>query len=421
MNKLLKNLLMCGATMCGLAMMASAQDAVTPPLSATPPASGATTVVLYGGQPVSASQVKIAAWGGGTVKDQEGEAFTTAGHTIEIDTAGMYQGGQIQFPTPISLGDLKKDSSRYLQIVFSVAPTSNPKFQKPAAPAATTTTPGQPGMPPGFRPGMMPPGMGFPGRQGMPDTSYHYSFGPYVEIAQGPPSAAQIQQMIAAQRAAQAQAAAMQARMGGRQGQRGFMPPNIGPMGPMGPMGPTTPAADQTSAPPPLPISNLHVVLQFADGDQVELMRPVVANVGDDVNWLRVSVPLSKIPVDEKEAADAQLSDIYIGSDSPATVSVGEVLTVTDHTPLTANAGSAQTVPTNSAVSFVGEGEGGASMLAYDWNFDSPNHFVSEAQGNYVSHTFTKAGDYVVTLKVSDVDDLKPAVTSTVTIHVTDQ
>jgi hypothetical protein len=100
---------------------------------------------------------------------------------------------------------------------------------------------------------------------------------------------------------------------------------------------------------------------------------------------------------------------------------MGEIRTVTDTTPLTADAGQPQTVPTNSSVSLVGEGEGGASMLQYDWDFDSRDSFVSQAQGNYVNHTFTKAGDYTVTLRVSDVDGLKAPATSTVVIHVTDQ
>ena len=192
-------------------------------------------------------------------------------------------------------------------------------------------------------------------------------------------------------------------------------------MGPMGPPVPGIPVPDQTSAPPPLPINDLHIILQFSDGDQVEMLRPVIANVGDDVNWLRASIPLAAIPVDSAESDDAHLTEMYVGSDAPATIAIGEIRTVTDATPLTADAGSAQTVPTNTEVTFVGEGEGGASMLKYDWNFDSPNNFASEAQGNRVTHTFTKAGDYVITLRVTDVDGLKPSATSTVTVHVNDQ
>jgi len=412
-----------GALLLALAVSANAQNAgptlaTSVPPSATPPAAG-TSVILYGGEAVSASQVKIAPWGGGTTQDQQGEAFTTSGHTIEVNTAGLYQGGQIIFPTPVALGDLKSDKTRYLQIVFSVAPSS--KYPKTNPATAQFTTPGyRGGRPSGFGfPGGLPPGTGFPGAN-RSQSSYHYSYngqiGVMPQVPQGyhGPSPQQIAAMMAAGRNG-----AMQGR--GGPPYMGGLPPGMRPGGPFGPPTQIPGAPDETNAPPVLPIQDLHVILQFADGDQVEMLRPVIANVGDDTNWFHASIPLASVPVDSAEAANAQLTNIYLGSDAPATVEIGEIRTVTDATPLTADAGEAQTVPTNSTVSFVGAGEGGASMLSYDWNFDSPNSFVSEAQGNHVTHRFTKAGDYVVTLRVSDVDGLKAAATATVTVHVTDE
>ena len=177
---------------------------------------------------------------------------------------------------------------------------------------------------------------------------------------------------------------------------------------------------DDTSGMAALPIQSLHVVLEFASGAQVEMMRPVRPGSGD-INWLRTAIPISAIPLTGADASNATLKKIFIGSDSPASLMIGEIRIVTNVTPISAYAGEAQTVPTNSDVTFVGVGDGGASALKFEWDFDQPASFAAQAQGARVVHHFGKAGDYTVTLRVSDYDGIKNPATSTVVVHVTDQ
>ena len=134
-------------------------------------------------------------------------------------------------------------------------------------------------------------------------------------------------------------------------------------------------------------IGGLHVLYEFADGSRSETLRPISVTLGEDINWLRASIPLSAIP--SPPSGSAQLAKLYIGADVPATLNIGEIRLITDTTPITADAGTDKTVPLNTQVTLVGTGEGGASSLKYEWNFDTPNAqpFVPEAEGvSYLLH-----------------------------------
>jgi hypothetical protein len=362
--------------------------------------------LIYGGQPLDMIGAHATSWGGGVASDHDGDGFTTAGHAVHIETAGLFQGGEITLDTPVSLGNLKSDPTRYLQIIFSADPST--KYPQATVAVQSNGPAGYPGM-----------GMGRPGvdMQGAPrggggtaqgygtDADPHFKFvGVPFQIAQGygGPPAPSGRPVYGA---------------GAYGGPGGPNPYAGGPMMPGAPM----PAADDTSALPNIPITELHVVLVFDDGSRAEMIRPISLSVGDDVTWLRAGIALAAIPVTGGEASNAQLKKILIGSDVPAILNVGEIRLVSDTTPITADAGKSETIPAGSSVTLVGTGEGGASALKYEWDFDSPDTFVTQAEGVKVSHIFDKAGDYTVTLKVSDVDGIKQPATSTVVIHVNDQ
>ena len=382
----------------GTAMTTTTATAATTTATTTTDAQAAgNPVVLYGGEAMSSASVKVVPWGGGETEFQQGLAYTPSGNTIIVHTAGLYQGGQIMFPTPVSLGNLKADTSRYLQIIFSVEPWGKYPKIKVASSAASPTS------------SMVASSnsMGAYGSGG----SYHYSYnGQFPLMAQTGPTNPQVLALIRK---------AMQRSMGNRGVPPGFM---RGPGGPIGPA-PVAPVHKPyvASAPPALPISSMHMILKFSDGNEIELLRPVVENIGDDIHWLQESIPLAAINANASDVVNAQLSEIYLGTDSPATITIGEIRTVSDTTPITADAGKPQTVPTKTAAAFIGAGDGGASMLKYQWDFDSPGHFVPEAEGNFVDHSFAKPGTYVVTLRVSDLDGLKKAALATVVVHATDQ
>ncbi len=337
------------------------------------PAPGGTTldpVLLYSGAPLSAGTVQASPWGGGTVADHDGDAYTAAGHTIQVDTAGLYQGAQIAFGTPVALGDLKSQTTRYLQIIFSAAPSQ----QYAALPMSPLR----------------------------PMDAHFQSFPGSYQIAQAP--------------------------YGGYSGRRrpgagaSGVPYGANPYGQSG-AGARTPSTvpDELADLPTLAIGSLHVIYEFANGSRSETLRPMSVTLGEDINWLRASIPLSAIPA--PPVGSAQLAKLYIGTDVPATLNIGEIRLITDTAPITADAGTNKTVPLNTQVTLVGTGEGGASSLKYEWNFDSPSAqpFVPEAEGVTASYTFGTPGDHIVTLRVSDLDGIKPPATAVVTIHVDDQ
>ncbi len=350
---------------------AGAGSSADPGNAAAPGGTALDPVLLYSGAPLGSGSVQASAWGGGTAADHSGDAYTAAGHTIQINTAGLYQGAQIGFASPVALGDLKSQTTRYLQIIFSAA---SPQQYAGAAPFSP------------FR----------------PLDAHSQSLPGSYQIAQAPYSGYR----------------------GGRRPGAGAYggPPTGNPYGrPVAPARTPSTVPDEIADLPTLAIGSLHVFYEFADGSRSETLRPISVALGEDINWLRASIPLSAIPA--PPSGSAQLAKLYIGTDIPATLNIGEIRLITDTTAITADAGTNKTVPLNTQVTLVGTGEGGASSLKYEWNFDSPNTqpFVPEAEGVTTSYTFGTPGDHIVTLRVSDVDGIKPPATAVVTIHVDDQ
>ena len=100
---------------------AGAGSSADPGNAAAPSSTALDPVLLYSGSPLGSGSVQASAWGGGAAADHSGDAYTAAGHTIQINTAGLYQGAQISFTLPVALGNLKSQTTRYLQIIFSAA------------------------------------------------------------------------------------------------------------------------------------------------------------------------------------------------------------------------------------------------------------------------------------------------------------
>ena len=65
---------------------------------------------------------------------------------------------------------------------------------------------------------------------------------------------------------------------------------------------------------------------------------------------------------------------------------------------------------------FHGTADGGASALRYTWNFGASGTDAEQAEGQTVQTQYDTAGNYTVTLTVSDLDGIKKPATSTVTV-----
>jgi hypothetical protein len=63
-------------------------------------------------------------------------------------------------------------------------------------------------------------------------------------------------------------------------------------------------------------------------------------------------------------------------------------------------------------------GNAGSSPLKYEWNFDTKGEFVADAEGQVVKRRFRSPGEYIITLRVSDVFGLKKPYSTTIKVVV---
>lgn len=384
---------------CGLCLALSASaraqarhhagDALISPLpsltvSAVPAPSaslaGANQQVVYAGAAASDAGINVSAWGGGDISAAANQVYLSGGHSLKVVTKGPYQGGKITFASPVALGNLSSEKNRYFQLVIQVQPA---------------------------------PGQSEFGNSDQQDTAdmggpaVYHSGSARFQLVQAHPGGA-----------------------GGMYGPPGgFGPGRYGPPGGFGPGGYGPPGGyrpgqspqnqqDQGEENPGLPIKKMHLIFQLADGTQADVMRPVPQT--DTTGWIKVAVPLSALPFPASSVSDAQLKSLIVAGDAPATIYIGEIRLLDDNTPITAIPPDEQDVAAGDEVTFTEAGDGGASSLKYTWDFDTKGSFVPQADGQTVSHVYGKAGDYKVTLVVSDLDGIKkPAIVTTV-VHVED-
>ncbi len=141
-------------------------------------------------------------------------------------------------------------------------------------------------------------------------------------------------------------------------------------------------------------------------GTSTAVEEPTNALDRDD-NWVRIAVPLTKLRVSEG-AQGYKLSRLLVFTDIPTTFYLGEIKLATDTMPIKAEINGTQMFGINTKEFFLGVAGGGLSTLKYSWDFDAQDGLQSEATGMVVNHVFTTAGDFKITLTVSDVNGIKP-------------
>ena len=171
----------------------------------------------------------------------------------------------------------------------------------------------------------------------------------------------------------------------------------------------------------------MRYLLRMADGSQYELVRPVSVTPSDDPGgYVTLAFPLSALfkkadgtmaPIPSGDGA--RLHALAIFGDKPGAFNIGEIAIITDETPISVQPLDIPPVFTDDSVPFVASGDGGASTLRYTWDFDASDGIQADAEGRSVTHVYHKAGNYTVTLTVSDVDGIKKPVTETVSFDVT--
>lgn len=164
-------------------------------------------------------------------------------------------------------------------------------------------------------------------------------------------------------------------------------------------------------------LENVRVVLVTEADKQLEALLPV-EYARDENQWKILSIPVTAIT--DLKSDDAQLKEIRIFGDTPTTVYLGAIRVAVDSTPIRVDREEAKVIPRNVKDQFIASATGGSGPLKYSWDFDAADGDDQEdATGRTVQHAFSKSGDYVVTLTVSDPYGVKEPVKTKLKVHVT--
>lgn len=168
----------------------------------------------------------------------------------------------------------------------------------------------------------------------------------------------------------------------------------------------------------PLPFRFLRLIVTTTDGKKSEAYIPVssAGSVGNR-GWRTIAVPLQAISGFDR--TDKVVKSVAFSADATTTFYVGDVRIVNDETPIRGEV-SPRTLnrEVGAEVTFTGTGTGGSSLLKYTWDFDASDGIGVDAEGQVVRRRFRKAGNYIITLTISDYFGLKTPFTTTVTARI---
>jgi len=162
-------------------------------------------------------------------------------------------------------------------------------------------------------------------------------------------------------------------------------------------------------------ITSVRLIIATTDGKRSEAYVPVGTSqaAANGYGWRSLSLPLQAI--NGFDRTNKIIQSISVSTDSVATMYVGAVEVVTDDTPIRGMIDNITklNLALGDEVTLTAEGEGGSSVLVYDWDFDDTDGIQVDDEGMVVKHKFRKPGTFKVTLTISDKYNLKkPFVTS---------
>lgn len=326
------------------------------------------------GRTVRDQGISLKSWGSGTIAESDEAAFggTTS---IRISGRNFFQGGILTFANPVSMGTAFADKNNLLSVMLFLPEMVGGGMM---GPGGMPGIPGRPGLgapglggPPG---GVMPPGGGRPGAGGPP-----WGGGPPPGVA-GP-------------------------GMGGA-GMGGAAMGAAG-MGGMGGFG-------QAQAPS---IRRVRFVVTTTDGKRSEGYMDVVGRPADDRGWRRLSIPLQAVRGFEN--TNKQIASIAFSADATSTFFIGEVGLINDTTPISGDVNVRElNLGLGDEVQLIATGFGGASVIRYEWDFDTQGQFETDAEGQVVRRRFRSPGEFLITVRFSDMYGLKAPFETTIRVTV---
>jgi len=176
------------------------------------------------------------------------------------------------------------------------------------------------------------------------------------------------------------------------------------------------------AAPPPFKpkIKSFRLIFTTTDNKRSEVYIPIGTSqsAANAYGWRSVSVPLQSI--NGLDRTNKVIKQVSVSADTFATVYVGELEVRTDETPINGEVMNVTSLnlALGDKVTLSAQGNGGSSVLVYDWDFDSTDGIQVDAEGSNVTHQFRKAGKFKVTVTISDLYGLKKPFVTTFPVTV---
>jgi hypothetical protein len=134
--------------------------------------------------------------------------------------------------------------------------------------------------------------------------------------------------------------------------------------------------------------------------------------------WTTIGIPLSSFK-GPKPASPVYFTRLLVFGDRPDTFYIGEIRTTVDNDEIVMEEPpEEQTVSPGDPMTLTARANGGLANLEYVWDFDKSDGLQEDAFGETVNHSWPDAGDYVVTLRVRDINGIKPEYREEFVAHV---
>jgi len=314
-------------------------------------------LVLYApGRSVKDQGISLTNWGSGTIAETD-ETALEGTTSVRVSTRNYFQGGRIAFQ-PIDLASATGNKDNLLMFHIKVADDAS-------SGSGSSAGPGKGGMAPGLGAG------GGGGRRGGGGSG----------------------------------------RAAGDGGESSG--PNRGPGGDGGsPRG----GGGGGEALKALPLKTLRVIITTTDGLKSEAYVPVTNNANKD-GWRQFALPLQAISGFDR--TNKTVKEIALSGDATGTFWIGEIRVINDSTPIQGDVNVRElNLALGDEVELAAYGFAGASSLVYSWDFDSSDGIQVDAEGQYIRRRFRKAGNFVITMTVSDKYGLKQPYSTTINVLV---
>jgi len=348
-----------------------------------PVALGAQETPIYQGDLKTAPvPVVVGAWGSGSLQEV-GEVKLEGANSLKLVSQGDFQGGRIDFTTPLSIATYAGQPDAYIEIWV------RPFYQRAEAPAPTAATP----MPPTAPGGVAAPAPAAP-------TQFRFRFGAAPDEDSG--------EMSPAPRATQPGVTPPVSGLPGRRGtvssgrsgttttRPGSAAPKAAPVEPAPKPEQAGPASPDTAA---FRATGFRVQLITDRGVAVLPAYPVYPGDKKSGAWFRIGFPLRKFdgPVGDR------LQSIAIFADRADTVYIGAVKLRLETAPIMAKPAAYPAIArVGQPVTFLANASAGLSPLDIEWDFDNADGVQVQAEGPRVVNVYTRPGYYEATVTVRD-------------------